>query len=469
MKGESQLNVPLVAADKTNIEAAEKGRADKDKPVELKRTLDFWKLCGLTFASVAGGPYGFEEAVGSGGPYLTIVGLLLVPFVWSVPNALMTAELACMMPENGGHILWVDRAFGPFWSFLNSYATLFSLIFEGGLYPVMFMDYVGQLMGVSYSSWLRISIGLIVVIFVTFINIKGTDIVGDASLIFTVASLGPFIIIILMGAQHIDLVEVVQVVPHNTQWGTFITILLWSTSGFDLVGACAGEVKNPAETFPTAMSFAMALCLVIDVMSMVVGMSIVHDYDNWHDGTFMDVAFKLGGNTLTTIFTIGAAISVIGLLCTLLCSSSRIIYGMAMVGTLPKTFAKTHPVYGTPYVAIIANAVCMVFVLFLPFAELAEGEMWFYCVSTIMKFGALVRLRQNEPDRPRPYKIPMSDTMCKWFCFFPSALCVLVIVMAEWQTHIMGVTGLLIAVGAYRIAIYMGKDAAALVNFDVLD
>lgn len=36
----------------------------------------------------------------------------------------------------------------PFWSFLNSYATLFSLIFEGGLYPVMFMDYVGQLMGV---------------------------------------------------------------------------------------------------------------------------------------------------------------------------------------------------------------------------------------------------------------------------------------------------------------------------------
>eukprot|EP00976_Prorocentrum_cordatum_P066074 1178167-Prorocentrum_minimum.AAC.2 len=94
---------------------------------EFKRSLTFWKLCALTFASVAGGPYGFEEAVGAGGPYLTIVGLLLVrpqsapthricsfrippfdkvavgdhrvvPFIWSVPNALMTAELACMMP-----------------------------------------------------------------------------------------------------------------------------------------------------------------------------------------------------------------------------------------------------------------------------------------------------------------------------------------------------------------------------------
>lgn len=50
-------------------------------------------------------------------------------------------------------------------------------------------------------------------------------------------------------------------------------------SRFDLVGACAGEVKDPAETFPTAMSFAMCLCLVIDLASMVVGMSVVHDYD----------------------------------------------------------------------------------------------------------------------------------------------------------------------------------------------
>jgi len=435
---------------------------------EFKRSLDFWKLCGLTFASVAGGPYGFEEAVGSGGPYLTIVGLLLVPFVWSVPNALMTAELACMMPENGGHILWVDRAFGPFWSFLNSYATLFSLIFEGGLYPVMFMDYVGQLMGVSYSSWLRISIGLVVVVFVTVINIRGTDLVGSASLAFTVASLGPFIIIIVLGAQYTDLVEVVQVVPHNTQWGPFITILLWSTSGFDLVGACAGEVKDPAETFPTAMSFAMCLCLVIDLASMVVGMSVVHDYDTWHDGTFMDVAFKLGGPTLTTIFTFGAAISVIGLLCTLLCSSSRIIYGMAVVGTLPKVFAKTHPVYGTPYVAIISNSIAMACVLFMPFGELAEGEMWFYCVSTILKFGALVKLRKMEPDKPRPYRIPMSDTMLNWFCFFPTLLCILVIGVAEWKTHVMGIGGVVLSCIAFRISVHL-KGTDKLIAFDVLE
>jgi hypothetical protein len=36
----------------------------------------------------------------------------------------------------------------PFWSFLNSYATLFALIFEGGVYPVMFCDYFEAMLGV---------------------------------------------------------------------------------------------------------------------------------------------------------------------------------------------------------------------------------------------------------------------------------------------------------------------------------
>mmetsp|Transcript_31421 Transcript_31421/g.68704 ORF Transcript_31421/g.68704 Transcript_31421/m.68704 type:complete len:454 (-) Transcript_31421:171-1532(-) len=439
---------------------------------EFKRSLTFWKLCALTFASVAGGPYGFEEAVGAGGPYLTILGLLLIPFIWSVPNALMTAELACMMPENGGHILWVDRAFGSFWSFLNSYATLFSLIFEGGLYPVMFMDYMGELLGKEYSGGVRIMIGILVILLVTAINIMGTDLVGNFSIAFTLASLGPFILIILIGGSNIDLVDIVEVhvPPQTIEWGTFITILLWSTSGFDLVGACAGEVQNPGETFPAALSFAMGMTLAIDVLSMVTGMSVVTDYENWHDGTFMDVAEILGGKLMTTVFVFGAAVSVIGLLCTLLCSSSRIIYGMAMVGTLPKVFATTSVRYGTPHVAILANAVAMMCVLFLPFAALAEGEMWFYSVSTIMKFAALCQLRRMEPDRPRPYKIPMTDMAVNYYCIIPTGLCVVMLVVVKMDTLIIGAIGLTIATVAYWISLrVVGLSKGSLIAFDVLD
>ena len=69
------------------------------------------KLSALTFFAVAGGPYGVEPLVKNGGALWSIVGLLCVPWVWSLPTALMTAELSTAMPESGGYIVWIHRYF----------------------------------------------------------------------------------------------------------------------------------------------------------------------------------------------------------------------------------------------------------------------------------------------------------------------------------------------------------------------
>lgn len=39
---------------------------------------------------------------------MAIIGLLAVPFIWSIPQAIMSAELSLMMSENGGNIVWSD-------------------------------------------------------------------------------------------------------------------------------------------------------------------------------------------------------------------------------------------------------------------------------------------------------------------------------------------------------------------------
>lgn len=41
----------------------------------------------------------------------------MFPLIWSVPEALMTAELATAFPENSGYVAWVTAAFGPMWGF----------------------------------------------------------------------------------------------------------------------------------------------------------------------------------------------------------------------------------------------------------------------------------------------------------------------------------------------------------------
>lgn len=58
-----------------------------------------------------------QEAVSDGGPLLAILGFLILPLVWSVPEAMVTAELATAFPENSGYVAWVTAAFGPFWGF----------------------------------------------------------------------------------------------------------------------------------------------------------------------------------------------------------------------------------------------------------------------------------------------------------------------------------------------------------------
>ena len=72
-----------------------------------------------------------QEAVSDGGPLLAILGFLILPIVWSVPEAMVTAELATAFPENSGYVAWVTAAFGPFWGF--QVRVVFGPLFMKGL------------------------------------------------------------------------------------------------------------------------------------------------------------------------------------------------------------------------------------------------------------------------------------------------------------------------------------------------
>ncbi|KAF9600447.1 hypothetical protein IFM89_009362 [Coptis chinensis] len=63
-------------------------------------------LIALIFYEVSGGPFGVEDSVkAGGGPLLSLLGFLIFPLLWSVPEALVTAELTTSYPKNGGYVL----------------------------------------------------------------------------------------------------------------------------------------------------------------------------------------------------------------------------------------------------------------------------------------------------------------------------------------------------------------------------
>jgi amino acid transporter len=64
-------------------------------------------LACLIFFTTCGGAFGLEPLIGAVGPGLAVVLIILTPVLWSLPTALMVAELATLMPEEGGYYVWV--------------------------------------------------------------------------------------------------------------------------------------------------------------------------------------------------------------------------------------------------------------------------------------------------------------------------------------------------------------------------
>ena len=81
-------------------------------PKKRQRNVNVMSLVAITYFAVAGGPEGTETLIQTGGPLYSVIGFVVVGVLWSVPVALMSAELTTAFPENGGYVLWVSAAFG---------------------------------------------------------------------------------------------------------------------------------------------------------------------------------------------------------------------------------------------------------------------------------------------------------------------------------------------------------------------
>ena len=84
------------------------------------------RLLGLVFVlyfTVSGGAFTLETLVVSVGPVLALAALILIPLLWAIPEALLIAELASMLPVEGGYYRWVQRAFGDRLGFQNAWCT----------------------------------------------------------------------------------------------------------------------------------------------------------------------------------------------------------------------------------------------------------------------------------------------------------------------------------------------------------
>jgi amino acid transporter len=415
-----------------------------------RRALNCTSLVALTFFCVAGGAFGLEDAVGSAGPLITIAAILILPWLWSFPTALMTAELSAAMPENGGYVVWVEEAFGRFWGFLEGWLSWLCSFADNALYPVMFVDYLAYLrgdMGLA-ERWL---IGAAMTASMSWLNIRGIRLVGAASILFMLFVLAPFaVMVILGGAQIRPSLWLAQ--PETVDWALLLSVVLWNTSGWDNAGCCAGEADKPNRTYPRAMAISVLLVTLAYLLPVLVGVSIATEWANWKEGYFPKVAAQAGGNWLGAWLTIAGLVSAMGLLNALLCTSARVPYAMAQRGTLPGCFARLHQRHATPWIAIIVNSVGVACLIPFSFKDLIQVDMFLYALALILEFAALAWLRVRRPAMPRPYRVPLGLPGVIALSLPPVALCLLSISLADALTKQVSIAGIAAGLVVYVLA-----------------
>lgn len=183
----------------------------------------------LAFMLVAGGPFGFEAAVRAAGPLPCFIAFIACPLVWSLPQALITAELASEYPDTGGNVLWATLAFGDIAGWLAGANGLLASLLDLALYPSLVAQAVSALTGATLTAAADWTLRVSVVLGVTALNACGLDAVSRFSAGSVLLVVAPFAASLLA-----QLPAVVRggaawaQVAAAPNWVAFMPVVLWS-------------------------------------------------------------------------------------------------------------------------------------------------------------------------------------------------------------------------------------------------
>eukprot|EP00434_Breviolum_minutum_P001576 symbB.v1.2.001393.t1/scaffold67.1/size356791/19 len=210
------------------------------------RSLSMPGLVAIIYYSVAGGPFGTEDVISAAGPLLGLLGFLLMPAVWSVPEALVAAELATTFPSNGGYVTWVTAAFGPFWGFLEGFLSWTSGVSDNAIYPVLFCDYLKHVIPATAVGWPRILCVVTFTLVLSWLNYLGLSIMGWSAVMLAIFTVLPFLYVVPMCLPRVELANLL-VVPtaQEMDWQKYLNVLFWNLNYWDSASTLAGEVFEP--------------------------------------------------------------------------------------------------------------------------------------------------------------------------------------------------------------------------------
>jgi basic amino acid/polyamine antiporter, APA family len=221
------------------------------------------------------------------------------------------------------------------------------------------------------------------------------------------------------GISYINADNWTPFIPQNTgKFGSFgisgiftgAGVIFFAYIGFDALSTAAQETKNPKRDMPIGILVSLAVCTVLYVAVAFVLTGIVN-YKELNNPAPIALAIDRAGDALIwlrPLIKIGALAGLTSVVLVMLMGQPRIFFAMAKDGLLPKSFAKVHPRFGTPYMTTILTGLSAALIAgLLPINILGELVSIGTLLAFVIVCVSIIVLRKTSPDTPRPFKVPL--------------------------------------------------------------
>jgi APA family basic amino acid/polyamine antiporter len=342
--------------------------------------------------------------------------------------AMMTyAEGASLHPERGGSAVFARYAFNELVSFVAGWAIFLDYTILIAVTALTVPAYLAAFWGPIGRGALEIAVALAVIALVAVDNLTGVSARRIRTrLLITIGDLILQALIIVLGfalvfnAHNLTASIHLGTAPSWSDLAFALPIAVIAFTGVEAAASIAGEVTATRKQVKMLVGPGTAVIVLIYVGISLVGVGALPVHDGVTSlGTTHINAPVLGvaeafhpkwlADVLKYAVAIGGALGLFAAAGAAMLGVSRVGYSLATNRQIPSAIGRLHGRWGTPYVIIGAAAAAAAGLVLPTDLEFLVG---IYAFGALLAFTiahvSVIALRFREPDRDRPYRMPLS-------------------------------------------------------------
>ncbi|MFE6358712.1 APC family permease [Streptomyces sp. NPDC057806] len=367
---------------------------------------------------------------------LACVFLYLVPaIVFLLPTALVSAELASGWP--GGVYRWVSEGLSKPLGFLAVWCQFAMTIFYYPSLLAFVASTIAYVIDPSLASNGPYTAIVIMVLYWTgvWVSSRGTKaLAGLSSWGLIIGTLVPGAILVLLGliflGQGNESAAPMTASHLMPQWAGLASLVLivnnfLSYSGMEMNAVHVSSLKDPAKEYPKSMFMAMGLVLLIFILpALAISWVVPADQTSLTAGVMQAFHaffsyFHIGWMTpIAAVMLVAAALG--GMLTWLAGPSKGLLEISRSEGYLPPFLQKLNKQGIQQNILVTQGVVTTIIALMYALIPNVSNVYWIFSTITtqvylivyLLMFVAAMRLRKNQPDHPRGYRVPALGLVC---------------------------------------------------------